>query len=549
MTYLEEYRELIKTGQVIVGEYLEREIDNLVEDLSNPAYIYDTTEAHKRIAFQERFCTQGKNPYYGKPIKLMPWQCAWWEAVYSFRMADNGFRRFIEGLMLIARKNGKSTSFAADGVTDLLVGAGGSDIAVGSNDDKQAKLIWDEAAGMRERLDVHNRITAKNITMLRNKTRNIKMFRLSSKMRSLDGYNITKFYLDESHDLKTNELPEAAWRGMSSQDEPLFLNCTTQGFVIDGYLDNKIRYARDVIDGIRDDPRFIAFLFEQDSEAEVWQDESSWEKSNPSLRYGVKKIDKLRRDVEIAKTQKAERLHLLVKDFNIKIGTSQGWLSESDYSYEQEITDLEQWRGCFCLAAVDLAETTDLSNCKLLFMREGDKTKYIYSHYWLPESKLTDSDDKAAGAKYKEWAADEHITITEGTMTDNTLIADWLAELKARYNIRVLVCGYDQRFSAEFLHRMDDYGIKTELIQQTAAVMSTPMKWVEADFKNRVINYGNQPVDKWCLSNACIQVDNLARCMCVKPKGQHSKRIDGAVTLIILYAVLMRYQSEYTKYL
>lgn len=549
MTYLEQYRDEIEAGRVIVSEYLQKEVYNLCSDLSNPAYIYHTDEAHKRMAFQEKFCKQGKNPYFGKPIQLMLWERAWWESVYSFRMKETGKRRFIEGLILIARKNGKSTCFAADGMTDLFVGAGGSDICCASNDDKQAQLIWEEIAGMRERLDPRDRITRKNLTLLRNMAKNIKVFRLSSKMKALDGYNITKLYLDESHDLKTNELPEAGWRGMSSQDEPLFLNCTTQGFVNEGYLDQKIQYARDVIDGLIDDDRFIAFLYEQDSEAEVWQDEQSWEKSNPSLRYGVKKIDKLRRDVEKAKTQKAERIHLLCKDFNIKQNTAQGWLAESDYNYEQNIIDLEEWRGCYCLAAVDLAETTDLSNCKLLFMRENDKTKYIYSHYWLPESKLTDSDDKAAGAKYREWAQDGHLTIADGTMTDNTVIADWLAELKVRYNIRVLVCGYDQRFSSEFLKRMNDYGIATELIQQAPAVMSTPMKWVEADLQNRVINYGLNPVDKWCLSNACIQVDNLARSMCVKPKGQHSKRIDGAVTLIILYATLMRYQSEYIKYI
>jgi phage terminase large subunit-like protein len=78
--------------------------------------------------------------------------------------------------------------------------------------------------------------------------------------------------------------------------------------------------------------------------------------------------------------------------------------------------------------------------------------------------------------------------------------------------------------------------------------MSTPMKWVEADFKKQLIVYGDNAVDKWCFGNSCMQMDNLGREMCVKPKGQHSKRIDGAVTLIILYATLQRYQSEFMKY-
>ena len=549
MTYLEQYRDMIKAREVIVGEWIEKAVDQYCEDLKNPAYIYDTTEANKRIKFQETLCLQSKQPYYNKPLKLMPWQKAFWECLYSFKMADTGLRRFTEGLLEVARKNGKSTMFAADGMFDLFCGEGGADICCASNDDRQAKLIWREIKGMRGRLDPKKALTGDNLTEITNRIKNITVFRLSSKTQNKDGFNISKTYLDESHDMEDDEIAEACWRGMSSKDEPLFLNCTTQGFISDKYLDKKINYAKDVLNGIIDDIHFMAFLFEQDSEAEIWQDESSWEKSNPSIRYGVKKIAKLRRDIEVAKTDKGARIHLLCKDFNIKQNSAQGWLGEEEYNYTQEIKDLEEWRGRYCLAAVDLAETTDLTNCKLLFMREGDPTKYIYSHYWLPESKLTDSSDKAAGAEYKQWAQDGYATITEGTMTDTAVVADWIYSLKERYGIKVLVCGYDVRFSKDFLTHMDDYGIQTELIQQSAAVMSTPMKWVEADFRKKGINYGNHPVDRWCLSNACIQVDNLGRCMCVKPKGQHSKRIDGAVTLIILYATLQRFQTEFQRYI
>lgn len=97
------------------------------------------------------------------------------------------------------------------------------------------------------------------------------------------------------------------------------------------------------------------------------------------------------------------------------------------------------------------------------------------------------------------------MTITEGTMTDTAIVADWMADLKRRYNIRIVKCGYDQRFSKDFLNRMEEYGIETELIQQAAPVMSTPMKWVEADFRKKIINYGLNPVDKWCFGNACIR--------------------------------------------
>ena len=548
MTYLEEYYDLIKSGGVIVGYWIRKEVENLISDLNNPAYIYDTTEAHKRIKFTQTLCLQSKQPYYMKPVNLMPWQKAFWEAVYSFKLAETGERRFTEGLLEVARKNGKSTMFAADGNFDLFVGEGGTDICCASNDDRQAKLIWKEIAGMRSRLDPRKLITSQNLTEITNRKKNITVFRLSSKTQNKDGFNISKTYLDESHDIAEengqSEIAEACWRGMSSKNEPLFLNCTTQGFNRECYLDNKISYAKRVIDGEIDDERFLAFLFEQDSETEIWTDEASWEKSNPSIRYGVKKINKLRRDVEAAKFDKATRIHLLTKDFNIPQSAAQSWLMLEDYDYPQEIYDLEDFRGSFVLGAVDLAATTDLANAKILLMRPNDKTKYVYSHYFIPESKLTASDDKEAGADYKEWAKQGLLTIHEGNEIDISAVADWFYQLNKDYGFKPYKIGYDQRYAKTFLDRCEEYGFDTEMLSQGRA-LSNAMKLVEAELKSRAINFKANAIDKWCLLNCCCEVDNIGNIQPVKTRTQKSKRIDGAVTLIMLFEMYRRYRTDF----
>lgn len=546
--YLQEYWGLIRNKEIVVGYWIKKQVQNLIYDLQDPQYVYDTTEAHKRIRFEETLCLQSKQPYYMKPIKLLPWQKAWWEALYSFKMADTGLRRYTEGLLEVARKNGKSTMFAADGNYDLFMGEGGTDICCASNDDRQAKLIWLEIGGMRQRLDGKKAITGQNLVEIKNKLKNITIFRLSSKTQNKDGFNISKTYLDESHDIAEengqSEIAEACWRGMSSKDEPLFLNCTTQGFNRDCYLDHKINYAKKVISGEIDDIHFLAFLYEQDSEQEIWQDESSWEKSNPSIRYGVKKIAKLKRDIETAKHDKATRIHLLTKDFNIPQSNAQSWLMLEDYDYPQEVYDLEEFRGSIILGAVDLSATTDLSNAKILLMKPGDKQKYIYSHYWIPESKLEDSNDKEAGATYLEWAKAGKLTIHEGNEIDISKIADWFYQLYKDYGLRPYKIGYDQRYAKTFLDRCDEYSFDPEMIAQGRA-LSNAMKLVEADLKSQLVNYGGHPIDKWCLQNCCCKVDDVGNIQPVKVPGQNSKRIDGAVTLIILYETFRRYRSDF----
>lgn len=550
-SYLEEYKYLIDGHHIVTGYWIQKEINNLMTDLEDSRFIYDTSEAHKRIEFMQKCCLQSKHPYFGKPLILMPWELAFLEVLYSFKMADSKLRRFIEALLIIARKNGKSTLLAGDGNTDLFIGNGGSEICCASNDDKQARYIWREIAEMRQRLDPKKAISSQNLTEIRNDYKNILITRMSSKTQNKDGGNFTKTYLDEAHDIDeengNSEIAEACWRSMSTKDDPLFITCTTQGFSRTGcFLDKKVAYAKDVIEGIKDDIHFLPFLYEQDSEQEIWVDESSWEKSNPSIRYGVKKLAKLRRDVEIARTDKEARLHLLCKDFNIKQNSAQAWLRTEDFTYLQDKKSLEDFRNCCCLAALDCSQTTDLTNLKLLFMRPDDPIKYVFSHYWIPESKLTDSADKSAGARYQEWAQQGYITICNGSIIDLTQVTEYIVELKRKYGITVFKCGYDKAYAREFEKSIDEV---SEYIREpiNQKVMSTPMKWVEKDFEKHVLNFGNNPVDEWCLSNACCYIDGHENYSCKKSNA--NKRIDGAVVFIILYATLMKFNSEFQRQL
>ena len=97
---------------------------------------------------------------------------------------------------------------------------------------------------------------------------------------------------------------------------------------------------------------------------------------------------------------------------------------------------------------------------------------------------------------------------------------------------------------------MNDYGWLQEnddlvLILQNMQTLSNAMKLCEADLKKRLVNYNENIIDKWCFKNAGIKVNDLGQCLCVKMEP--SKRIDGAVTLIILYEMYRRYRTEFKQ--
>ncbi|MDO9592586.1 MAG: terminase large subunit, partial [Erysipelotrichaceae bacterium] len=95
----------------------------------------------------------------------------------------------------------------------------------------------------------------------------------------------------------------------------------------------------------------------------------------------------------------------------------------------------------------------------------------------------------------------------------------------------------------------EGYGLDTERVDQSRFILSNPMKLLEADLKSRLVNYNDHPIDRWCLSNTSIKIDNLGLVMPVKVNDIRNRRIDGAVTLIILYAMWQRYRTEFLEML
>lgn len=550
-SYLLEYHARIESGEIIVGRELWQELNNLKQDIISDAYIYDTQDAQLRMNFMENCVRLTKSPFYNKPMVLMLWQKAFIEAVYSFKMTDTTLRRFKKIILLIARKNTKSETCSALGLSEFFLGNAGSDIVCSSNDDSQASLIYDAIDTMRVLIDPDDLDTKRNQRYILNKANNTKIFKLSDRTRNKEGRNIDVAFLDESHEMKENIIAKSVEQSQSLKDEPLFINLTTEGFVVDGYLDEELRKARKIIAGEDDGimaERTLAWLYTQDSEAEIWQNRSSWVKSNPSLGI-VKKWSYLDEQVDIAKNSKADRIFVLCKDFNIKQNSAQSWLNIEDYDYKA-VYNLEDFRGCVCLGAVDLSETTDLTCAKVLLMKPEDNTKYIYTMYFIPESKLDNSDDRNAGAKYKEWAEAGLLTITEGNDIDLSKVADWFYSLYKDYNIKLWKCGYDQKFAKDFLNRMEFYGWSKQggelvMVLQNAITLSNAIKLLEADFTHQLVNYNDNEVDKWCLKNACLKVNDLGQCLIVK--AEPSKRIDGAVCKAILYEMYRQNRTEWRQ--
>lgn len=543
--YLEEYHSKIMSGEIIAGYELKDELDKLMEEMQDDRYIYDTRSADLRMDFMENCVKLTKSPFYGQPMILMLWQKAFISAMYGFKMADDLTDRFRRVLLLIARKNTKSETCSGLGLTELITGNDGSDIVCSSNDDNQASILYNAIDTMRLMIDPKQADTWKNQQWIKCKINGSKVFKLSDRTRNKEGRNIDFAVIDEVHEMKDNVIIKSIEQSQSLKPNPKLILITTEGFVNGGFLDEELVKARKILNGEDDSisaERYLPWLYTQDSEQEIWQDESSWYKSNPTLGT-VKRWDYLREQVDAARRSKADRMFTLSKDFNLKVNNSEAWLMKEMLEYSR-VFNVDSFSNTLALGGVDLAETTDMCSAKILMIKPDDNTKYIHSMYWIPESKLKLSDDKKSGAKYEEWAKQGLIRIVEGNEVDVSVVADWFFEMYKEHSIRLYKCGYDQRFAKDFLKRMDEYGFEHEMIYQNRFVLSNPMRLVEADLRDELINYNDNAIDRWCLGNTSVQMWDTGHMMPIKIQGQAERRIDGTLSLIMCYEMLRRYKTE-----
>lgn len=541
MSFLLSYIDEIESGRIIAGHELKSVLNGLKSDLNNPRYIYDEKPGKIRIEFIEKFCKHTKSPFNGQPFLLELWEKALLECAYGFKMAESGLRRFNEVLLLISRKNGKTTFIAGIDLSEFFLSRGGTDIVCASNTNDQASILFEEINNMREQSKAlrNEKRSRKNIFYIYSPRNKNKIKKLSAQSKNKDGYNIEVGCIDEIHEMTDSKVYDAIKQSQSTKQEPLIFMITTEGTVVDGFLDKKLEYCRKMIKGEIKDERILPWLYTQDSIEEIFTDPSSWQKSNPSIG-SIKTRSYFEDIMNKASNDLATRVTMLCKDFNIKQVESGSWLSYTDLNNEEKFK-LEDVRDSYAIGGVDLSSTTDLTAAILLVIKNGKR--YVIPHFFMP-SDLVQKRVQEDKIPYDIWVKKGFITLTEGNQNDFSKVTEWFVSMVRNYGIRPLWVGYDPWNSTYWVKEMEDAGFTMEKIRQGIFTMSEPMKQLEGDLKNKRVIYNNNPILKWCFANTQAKVDLNGN---IQPSKLNSKlkRIDGCVALIIAYAVLNRYKLDY----
>lgn len=544
MNYIAEYNERLQRGEIPACRRVKAIYAQLAAQSAQTGgrYVFDEARAQRPIDFIERFCRHSKGEWAGKPVNLELFQKAFIQALFGFIDAETGLRRYREAFFLVGRKNGKSTLLAGLALYMLIAdGEGGAEVYSTATKYAQARLLFDEAHNMVKQSPDLSRHMKKRKTDLYYLPSMSKLQALARNSDTLDGLNASFVIMDELHGVKDRNLYEVMRQSQSARRQPLLVMITTAGTVRECIFDDMYEHACAVADGAITDETFLPILYELDKRDE-WTDPAAWIKANPSLG-AIKKADDLRIKVDRAKQNPVELSGVLCKEFNIRETVKTAWLS-FDAINSTDTFDMNTFRGAYCIGGVDLSITTDLTCASLLFMKHGSEQKYVAQMYWLPADNLRErvQQDKIP---YDKWLERGLMRLCAGNTINYSDVTAWFTETVKQYELFPAWVYYDSYSARYFVEEMQMQGFNMVRCIQGAKTLSLPMQMLGADLQAHKVNYNNNPVLKWCLTNTGIQTDRNGNIVPVKNQSPR-QRIDGTAALLDCYVGLYEHYNEFT---
>lgn len=555
MNWPKEYLKAIHEGKEVVSNKVravyERECAWMDAPPPEFPFYFDEAEGLRHIEFIERFCKHSKGKFAGKPVKLELFQKAKIQLFFGWRWKETKLRRFRRVVDVRGRKCGKSTETAAIAWDALLNDhEAGPEVYNAANKKDQASIIYNECVNMRTQSPELRAITKKRQSDIYCPFNLGFMKCLAADTSTMDGLNPSFFDLDECHAAKNSDLFDVLIQGQSMREQPIAWIITTNGFVREGFFDDKYPYWSNValwLPGF-EDYELLPLIYELNDRS-TWDNPAHWPEANPGLGK-IKSVQTLKAFVDRAKRDPSFLPTVLTKDFNLPETSNQTWLTFDDID-NQTVVDDEYLNHSYAIGGCDLSSTTDLTAATLLIRKPNDENVYVLQHYFIPQGRI-DALEKTQSreAPYKLWAEQGWITICKGAQVDYSDVTKWFyEEMVTKRDIRPLWVCYDRALSGYWVPEMEGYGFTMEKTAQGPFTWSQPMKEMGAAFSEHKVIYQNNPILKWCLANTAAKALNKDGISTIQPvKIQQNRRIDGMVSLLNAWVGYVKHYDEFIPY-
>jgi phage terminase large subunit-like protein len=441
---------------------------------------------------------------------------------------DDAGARLVRTVYLQVGKGSRKTSLAA--ALALLHTFGPEKVRAGQNfvaaaDRNQARIAFEEANSI---IEVNPKL-AKAARPIDSKNRLIhlgtgsRFEAVSSDGKKKHGATPNFILVDELWAHVKAELWHAMRTGATKVAGSLLIVATTAGRGNESADYPIYEYAKKVQSGEIINPHFLSIVFEADKN-DAWDDEATWNKLLPGLRYGYPDLPSLRQLAQEARERPADRAAFEQFYLGIRQDNSLSPFVDMNVFDEGrvELIDLASLKGKPCWIAGDMASTTDLAGVLACFV-DGDDF-ILKSWAFVPADNLQARADRD-GVPYPQWAKDGWIIPTPGNTIDYRMIEDHIRQLCGDHDVREI--DFDPAYAAPVLSPLTDAGFPTATMRQGWLTQSPALNVLERAVIGRHVKW-DSPALRWCMENVAIHTDSNGNR--VMHKGKSKDRIDLAVT-------------------
>ena len=518
-----EYAEGIRDGRIVANIERRQAVERFFRDLENPAYemthkapefcigVIETTLGHQ----------QGEdlngNPLRGTPFLLQPWEKFILYNLVGFVMAGTNIVRFHEALIYIPRKNGK-TGFAAALAWALSLWYR-----------KSGSKCYITAAALMQSLEAFNfldynveRMGEKQIRgkksglvkVIDNNNEHSMEAHLpdgSFFIRALaanpdvqDSLNANLCICDEIHAFRQPKQYNLFKECQKAYTNKLLIGISTAGDDAQGFLGQRCKYCRSVLDGTVTDEQYFIFMCcanPSDGGEIDYTNPAVHEMANPNYGVTIRPAEILN-DALQAQNDPQQRKDFFAKSLNVFTSAVKAWFDldefrRSDQQFNWTLAELAklpiQWYG-----GADLSRMYDLTAAALYGNYQG--IDICITHAFFPVTQAARKADEDNIPLFG-WADDGWLTMCNSPTVNTADVVRWFVSMRDKgFNIKQV--GHDRKFAGEeYFPLMKQAGFRIIDQPQYFYLKSQGFRHIEKAVKDGKFYYMHSEAYEYCVSN------------------------------------------------
>lgn len=593
------YARAVVAGKIVAGHLVRAACQRHLDDLKRSDLVWKPQAAETWLNFFQSLHLDA-----GVPFRLMEHQAFKVGCLTGWHRPD-GRRRYRVAYIEEGKGNGKTPLAAAFALGALCIDTQPSpEVYLAAAAKEQARICFKDVEKIVRAtpfLGKHLEVLTNNIAYA---ARMGFIRPLSSEDRGHHGLRIHLAVLDEIHAHGSGAMVDVVEAGTKNNRNSLVLLITNSGSDRLGPCWAYHQRAVELLTrGTRDDELF-AYVATLDPckkhraqgrvapeikcpHCDDWRDLDLLAKANPSLGGAFFDRDYLARRIALAQKMPSKLNNVLQLNCCLWTQNDTGWadMAAWDGPCHEPALQLEHFAGRRAVIAMDAANRVDVTSLVCIVEREegqgtldpatlpaaarealaelagkGNGTEVIdqdaepsspalsasgyavFAWHFVPRG-MVDNSSQANHDAYSTWAHEGRLVVTPGNVTDFAAIMERIRTLAALLRVQRFQC--DPRELGYFMQQLQVQewcGFEVVEVTQSPAMISQPMKQLEALIAAGLLRHDGDPVLRWMVANVVQKTTRSGGPLkyYYPTRTGPERKIDGAVSLIMALDGILR---------